>query len=190
MEVFERCRKAIAYLSVVEAFEPLATDETTKTEDQPVIKDLGNGLVVSYLVDMGEQFEYVNQGQLDEAALTTDTLYHIGINNLVDLANKHIRLKPHSNIYGIFVEGNFEASMMLLSTLWEKNLKNYVKGDFLLAIPARDVAAFGDSDNPEVATELQALIDRIWPSGEHLLSDKIYQRVDGEWQAYGVEERV
>jgi hypothetical protein len=59
------------------------------------------------------------------------------------------------------MEGNFEASVLLLDTVWDISLAKHVNGNFVAAIPARDVLAFGDSTSPEAIAELRDVIKRL-----------------------------
>jgi hypothetical protein len=59
IEVSETWKRAIAYLKP-----DLTNDDSEPTvslnhEDSPVLRDLHNGLVVAYLVDVGTSFEYL-----------------------------------------------------------------------------------------------------------------------------------
>jgi hypothetical protein len=73
------------------------------------------------------------------------------------------------------MEGNFEASVLLLDTVWDVSLAQYVREDFVAAVPARDVLAFGDSSSAEAIEELRAITDRvISDSGDHPISTSIY----------------
>jgi hypothetical protein len=51
-----------------------------------------------------------------------------------------------------------------------------------VAAPARDVICFCDSSSTEGLAELRAVIARVWPGGDHLLSDRIFERKDGRWR--------
>jgi len=76
---------------------------------------------------------------------------------------------------------NRTASILLLNDLWEGGFRQFVVGEYAVAIPARDILAFCDSGSPEGIAELQRIIDRVRPTGDHLISSKIYLRREARW---------
>jgi uncharacterized protein YtpQ (UPF0354 family) len=175
------CSRAIACLKV-----PVEDDKATPVieltfEDSPIISKLENGFWIVYLVDTGYAFQYICQKDLKKEGISRKVLHQIGLKNLKNLAKQYLKILRYENIFGILVEGNFEASMLLLSPLWENIFIEYIKGDFLVAVPSRDVIAFGDSFNASTMSELKALIDRIWPNGKHLLSNQIFKYSKEQW---------
>jgi uncharacterized protein YtpQ (UPF0354 family) len=76
--------------------------------------------------------------------------------------------------------GDFEASLILLDQLWDEHFRQFVSGDYAIAIPARDVLAFCDDDSEEGIGELEQLFARIAPMDDHLISDKLYVRREGK----------
>jgi hypothetical protein len=63
------------------------------------------------------------------------------------------------------IKGNFEASVLLLDTVWDISFAKHIKGEFVAAVPARDVLAFGDSSSAETVAELRAIINRLKSTG-------------------------
>ena len=154
-------------------------------EDSPVLKDLKNGLLVSYIVDEGSRFTYVQNRHLRAAGIDELTLHKTAVHNLYSVAEKHLKVQPYGPVFSVFMEGNFEASVLLLDTVWDVSFAQYVCEDFVAAIPARDVLAFGDSSSAEAIKELQAITDRaISSSGDHAISTSMYRRRNKLWTAY------
>ncbi len=152
--------------------------------DLPVLRDLNNGLVVSYVVDEGDRFTYVQNRHLVAAEIDEVTLHSAAIHNLYSIAKTHLKVQPYGAVFAVFLEGNFEASVLLLDTVWDVSFAPYVRGDFAAAIPARDVLAFVDSSSPEAMKELRAITDRvISTSGNKTVSASIYRRRNKLWMA-------
>ena len=177
----ETWTRAVAYLK------PNLTDGSEATvslnqEDSPILRDLHNGLLVAYLVDKGTSFDYLQNRHLIEAGIDEDRLHKTAIANLYSLAERHLRIQPYGPVFTLFMEGNFEASVLLLDSVWDITLAKNVKGEFVAAVPARDVLAFGDSSSPEAVAELRAIINRTKSSGaDHPLSTSLYRRRRGTW---------
>ena len=77
--------------------------------------------------------------------------------------------------------GNFEASLILLDDLWDGAFQQFVDGPRAVAIPARDILVFADARRADACGELRDVIARVWPGGDHLLSDKLFTRTAGAW---------
>jgi uncharacterized protein YtpQ (UPF0354 family) len=154
-------------------------------EDSPVLTDLNNGLLVSYLVDEGNKFIYVQNRHLLAAGIDEKTLHRVAMDNLYRIAEGHLKIQPYGTVFAVFMEGNFEASVLLLDTVWDNSFANYIREDFVAAIPSRDVLAFGDSSSAEGIAELRAIVDRVGTSSSnHIVSTSLYRRRNGVWSAY------
>lgn len=175
------CRNAIAYLKAVA---PDTADAVSLSEqDSPVMRDLGNGLLVSYVVDEGKSFSYVQNCHLAEAGIDLTKLHEYGLTNLSQIADENLKVQEYGSVYAIFADGNFEASFILLEDLWSRKLSALVQNEFVVAIPARDVLAFCDASSSEGIAELKNIVSRV-SGGDHLLSSSLYRRRGSEWAAY------
>lgn len=175
------CRKAIAYLKVpaLEEGDALALSEM----DSPVLRELGNGLLVGYLVDEGQSFAYVQNRHLAEAGLNHMQLHEHGLDNLAQIAEEKLEVRQYGPVYSVFLDGNFEASLILLDALWSGELAHLVKGDFAAAFPTRDVLAFCDASSCEGVAELLRIVSRV-AGGDHPLTTSLYCRRGSLWVKY------
>lgn len=173
--------RAIAYLkAVVDEHDSPAM--MLSHADSPVMRPFADGLCICYVVDDGESYQYVQQRHLVQDGISEDELYRTGIRNLTELANnRDVRVQPYHGIHAVLMGGDFEASLLLLDQLWEHGFRQFVSGDYAIAIPARDILAFCDSDSAQGISELQQVIARCSSGGDHLISDKIYVRRDGSF---------
>jgi hypothetical protein len=92
------------------------------------------------------------------------------------------RVQINGLVFAVLIGGDFKASTFLLDEFWDRELREFVKGEFAAVIPARDVLDFCDTRFAEGVVELQQVIDRVWPTGDHLISNKIYVRRPTGWQ--------
>jgi uncharacterized protein YtpQ (UPF0354 family) len=178
---------ALAYLKPV-----IPNDGTPATRlehsDSPVCRPYAEGLLVFYLVDAGTDYRYVQYKHLEEDGISESELHDIGLRNLADLVCKRTtRVQPYGDIYAVLMGGDFEASLLLLDELWDGEFRQFVRGDYAAAIPCRDILSFCDSSSPQAIEELKQVISRSYPSGDHLISDKIYVRRGTKWRPGIVE---
>jgi uncharacterized protein YtpQ (UPF0354 family) len=175
-------QRAIAYVKPNLTADEQSPAISLNREDSPILRDLHNGLSVAYLVDEGRSFGYLQNRHLASAGIDEDKLHQTAIDNLYSLAERHLRVQPHGKVFALFMEGNFEASVLLLDTVWDISLAKHVNGNFVAAIPARDVLAFGDSTSPEAIAELRDVIKRLkWKGADHPISDSLYRRINYAW---------
>ncbi len=142
---------------------------------------------MSYVVNEEDKFSYVQNRHLLAAGISQKTLHRAAIDNLYRLAETNLKIQPYGPVFAVFMEGNFDASILLLDTVWDNSLANYIREDFLVAIPTRDVLAFGDSSSAEAITALRAIVDRVaTSSADHIVSTSLYRRDNRAWSAYDI----
>lgn len=174
------CKDAIAYLKVQvkEAFNEIELN----SDEEPVMISIGNDLLISFLVDAGEEYRYIQGSHLVNEGMTKEDLKEIGIANLKRIAQERLEIKGLNGIYAAFMNGDFEASIILLDDIWDIELKKYADNDFVVAIPARDILAICDSKNEKGIEYLKSVCERVSESGDHLLTNDLYIRKDKTWE--------
>jgi hypothetical protein len=65
-----------------------------------------------------------------------------GIANLVGLARARLKVRPYQGAYASLLDGNFEACLLLVDSLWDESLVHLAPNGFVAAAPARDLLAF------------------------------------------------
>jgi Protein of unknown function (DUF1444) len=155
-------------------------------DDSPVLKRVAEGLHVAYLVDEGDEFSYVQGKHLKAAELDVDQLHALAVANLKSAAEGRVTVREIGPAWMLVFDGHFEASLILLDDLWEGALRAYHAGDPAIALPARDVLCFCDLLSSAGVAELRGVIQRIWPAGDHLVSDKLFRRRDGVWVPFEI----
>jgi hypothetical protein len=111
-------------------------------------------------------------------------VHESAMNNLRDFMDERTRLQPHGSIFVLFLDGNFEASLLLADQLWDDSLVGYVQAGFVIAVPARDVLAFTDAESSAGIAELRGVVARLFPTGDHLISRNLYRRQSGRWVTF------
>lgn len=177
--------EAIAYLKASVTPDELEGAVDLAWPDSPVLRALNSeGLITAYLTDEGRHFRYVQNRDLTAVGMSPEELHAQAIANLGELARGKMELQQHKSIFALFLDGNFEASLMLVDDLWDKELRDFIEGDFIAAIPSRDVLAFSSADSPDGASELEGVIARVWREADHLLSRSLFRRRRGRWMRY------
>ena len=174
------CRQAIAYLKAKESG-PSADEACLPIGDTPVVTDLGGGLCVTYVIDRAPELVYIRNRDAAEAGLSTADIHGMAVENLAALARQRLRITPYGNIFAVMLDGNFEASLILVDSLWEKGLAHLAPRGFVAAIPARDILAFCDRGSDAGIIELGQLVERVG-AGDHMVSRALHARIGRTWQ--------
>src|SRR4051812_46466227 len=121
------CQRAIAYVkSTLEDRDASATPAVDLGfEQSPACQPLCDGLGIFYLVDLGDKFEYVQYGHMQQAGLTLEQLHKMAVDNLAAICKTRLEIRTHSNIFAFLMGGDFEASCMLVSDLFDRVLAPY-----------------------------------------------------------------
>jgi len=181
----EFCARALACLKRAFPVDgPEEAEYVLSRKDSPVVTNLNNGLLVAYLVNQVDHFQYVQQRHLADAGLTQTELHQRGIANLRTLLKqKDIKVQPYGNVFAVICGGDFEASAVLVDGLWNNALAHLAPNGFVAAIPCRDILAFCDAGNASGLQELRQVIERT-QQGDHPISSVLYRRHAGMWEPY------
>lgn len=176
--------RAIAYLkgSQPEDEQPVIR---LSSKEAPVIRPYFGQLHICYLVDDGQSYKYVQNCHIEEDKISADELHQIGLRNLKSLTTqRNAQVRPYGNVFSFTMGGDFEASVVLLDEFWAGEFRKFVKENYAIAVPARDVLAFCSAESRQGIMELQQVIDRVWPTGDHLVSNKIHIGNKDNWQVH------
>jgi uncharacterized protein YtpQ (UPF0354 family) len=150
-----------------------------------VLRPLGHGLLVSYVVDEGERFGYVQQRHIDAADLSREELHRTALENLRAIAKEQLEVRKYGNVYAALMGGSFEASLILLNEFWSEWYSELAPSGFVAVFPARDILAFGDAESLEARRELMAICERAEGKVDHPLSSALFQRLGEGCQPLG-----
>ena len=170
---------AIAYFKPTWASDE-APDIELSRDEQPIDNPYCEGLSVFYLLDEGDQFVYVQNKHIQESGISTEQLNKLGLENLGKIADE-IKMTENKGIIYFTGNGNFEASLLLVQKIWNEWLPEYCPNGYVAAIPSRDILAVSDRNNQEGISKLCAIVERIWPTGDHLLSKSLFCYEEDMW---------
>jgi uncharacterized protein YtpQ (UPF0354 family) len=174
------CEKAIVYIKESISSDVPAPVVVNIDPNAPVLRELACGLCVAYVVDQNNHLIYVQNHHLKESGVTADELHEIGIANLARLTDEKLRVQQLGSIFGVFLDGNFESSLILYDHLWDVGVAGAVKNGIVIAIPTRDVLAFCDSRSDQGIATLRKMIART-SGGDHPISTSLFERINGNW---------
>jgi uncharacterized protein YtpQ (UPF0354 family) len=170
----EMCGRAIARLVTRGGKERPAV--SLPAQDAPVLTELGNELLVGYVVDQGSRFQYVQRRHLLAERMTEAELHRNAVANLALLLNdRGAEVHPCADGFVVVFDGNFEASLLLVDDLWDRQLAHLAPNGFVAAVPNRNILAFCDLKTPEGPLQLRRIIQSVG-TGDHPISTALYYR--------------
>ena len=155
---------------------------------------LSDGIVICYLLDLGDHFEMISNSHLKQFGLSHKDVKDVAMRNLknkinencrigtMDLSDKNPQSKP---FYQIEVDSNLNPSIMLVDEFWDTAVKQMLNTDTVaVTIPAKNLIFFSDMKVMESFRTMRPIANQLYndsiPEGIQLI-DKTYIRKSGEW---------
>ncbi|MDW3650151.1 MAG: DUF1444 family protein [Bacteroidia bacterium] len=142
-----------------------------------VYETYNDDLYIFYAEDMGSSISYFGEEAFIKLGISRDTLLQLAVNNLNRLLPS-INRQGAEGRYMLTAGGDYEVSLILMSYLWtEENLP--VDGEYVIAIPNRDLLFITGSNNTEFIEELKKISQNSHESASYPISRHLY-KWDGE----------
>ncbi|TLM73372.1 DUF1444 family protein [Microbulbifer harenosus] len=174
--------KSIAYFKQT-FYSDAKPDIELDKEDAPFCLNYSDDFSVFFLCDCGDHYAVMQEKHFKESSFSADELLAIGIGNLRAVADE-IKINQNEGLLYFSGSGDFEASLLLVPEIWSDWLAEYCPNGYVAAIPARDILVVSDKHNESGIEKLISIIERIWPDGDHLLSNSLYHQSGQKWVPY------
>jgi hypothetical protein len=124
----------------------------------------------------GVDFSTSSGRRLLAERMTEAELHRNAVANLALLLNdRGAEIHPCADGFVVVFDGNFEASLLLVDDLWDRQLAPLAPNGFVDAVPNRNILAFCDVKTPEGPLQLRRVIQRVGV-GDHPISTAHYYR--------------
>lgn len=143
-----------------------------------VVDDLNEDLIVVYAEDRPDSLVYFNRAGLQDAGVPREGLRELAVRNLLRQLPP-IQRHGGEGVYGLAAGGNLEASLLLVPDLWTKAWFP-VRGDLVVAIPARDLLFVTGTDEPERIEALRNTVATAYRESPYRLTPKLFLCLGGE----------
>jgi uncharacterized protein YtpQ (UPF0354 family) len=143
-----------------------------------VYDDLNPDLVVLYAEDSPKSIRYFGPEDLEAAHIDRKDLRKLACENLKRMLPK-VERHGTNGIYMLTADGNYEASLLLLDSVWS-DLRQDVRGDFVVAIPTREVFIVTGSQDAQGITKMKQIVEKATKEGSYRLTTKLFVLHDGK----------
>jgi uncharacterized protein YtpQ (UPF0354 family) len=144
-----------------------------------VFDDLNEELVVVYAEDNPKSIRYLTPKNLQDIGIARGDLRGLAVGNLERLLPK-IEVHPGPLFSMVKADGNYEASLLLFDGIWSSG-QIRVDGDFVVAVPARDVLLVTGSRNPAGIAKLRELAAQMARESSYHLTDQLFVYRNGSF---------
>ena len=161
-----------------EVRQTLAKDGAKKLPE-PVFEDYNSDLVIVYAEDSQKNMRYVPAADFEAAKIKKSDLRGLACENLKRLLPKIERVGANG-LYMINAGGDYEASLLLLDSLWTDG-QMQVQGDFVVAIPTRDLLLVTGSRDSQGIEKLKQVVEQAAKDGSYRLTSKLFVYRNGKF---------
>ena len=168
--------KSIKYLDEIDAL-------NKDGKSFPMITERYNDqLIVIYAEDSKNSIKYLTEDDFKTLSISRDTLKSIALQNFKKIL-PNIQRQGDNGLFMITAGGNYEASLILLSSIWKKT--NFpVDGDFIIAIPNRDMLMITGSKNKIGIAKIREIVADSYKTGNYQVSDQLYKWTGNKFEIY------
>ena len=136
---FERAL-VIPFVKAVVADDAESTVIDMPPDDAPTSRPLVAELIVMYVIDYSDRFEFITSRHLHENRMSVDELHELALKNLPSRIPQ-IEMHGNSPSHMITAGGNLEATLLLHDAMWDQ-LGEHLPGEPMAVVPARDLLFF------------------------------------------------
>ncbi len=162
--------KPISYL---EDIKDIAKKMGAVKDIEGVYEKYNNQLIIVYAEDTKSSIRYLTQDDIKSLSINIDSLRSIAINNLDKLLT-NIQAKGENGVYMLTAGGDYEASIILLNNVLTKE-SFPVNGDFVIAIPTRDILLITGSNDPDGISKIRDASKKTFETGSYQVSAYLYK---------------
>ena len=149
----------------------------------PMITEKYNDqLIIAYAEDSKNSIKYLTEDDFKTLSISRDTLKSIALRNF-DKIIPNIQRQGDNGLFMITAGGDYEASLILLSSIWTK--ENFpVDGEFIIAIPNRDMLMVTGSKNKIGIAKIREIVADSYKTGNYQVSDHLYIWTGNKFERY------
>jgi len=144
------------------------------------VEDFNRELVIVYALDDPNRMRYLTTEDL--TGIARDDLRTLALKNLIRIMPK-IEMRSDGNVSMMTAGGDYGASLLLLDNVWTDGQVK-VKGDIVVAIPARDVVLVTGSQNRTGLKQMREAVAKL-AEGPYRLTTALFVYRKGRFVKFG-----
>jgi len=143
-----------------------------KSNTDLVYEKYNDELIVVFAEDQETSIKYFSNEDFIKTGFQRDSLLAKSIKNLNQILPE-IQSVGDSGLYGIIAGGDYEASLILFESIWNKD--NFdVKGDIVIGIPTRDLLFVTGSSDTKGLENVRENVKESYERGSYFLTTELF----------------
>lgn len=139
-----------------------------------VREDYNGALTILYAEDSERGIGYLTAEELRRTGVARSELRALAVRNLRGLLPP-VDLQGRDGLYMLTAGGDYEASLILFEELWNgPSIAPKVKGEIVIALPARDLVLVTGSEDAAGLRKVKALAAKVLKEGAYTLTDELF----------------
>lgn len=139
-------------------------------------------LIIAYAEDSKNSISYLTGDDFTSLSISRDSLKSVALKNFDNII-PNIKTQGDNGLYMVTAGGDYEASLILIASIWTK--KNFpVDGEFVVAIPNRDMLLITGSNNKQGINKIRGIAAESYKTGNYQVSDHLYKWTGKRFEKY------
>jgi len=154
----------------------------SKPGGENVYDEMNEDLLIVYAEDTPRNTRYLMDGDLEKAGLKREHLRELAIDNLQHILPQ-VELHQGEHVSMLVAGADYVPSLLLIEPLWTNgDLK--VDGEFVVAVPTRELLLFTGSKDSAGIAELQRIANEAVAESNYAVSSQLFVYRDGRFQRF------
>lgn len=149
----------------------------------PAHEPFSNGLIIVYAEDTERSIHFLSEADLKDSGLDPVERRGRAVENLRALLPE-IEILSRGGAYMVTAGGAYESSLLLFDDIWQ-DYKLPVKGELVIAVPARDVLLVTGSDDPKGLALVKGMAAEVTDTAAYLVTDHLLVYRSGKFEPFG-----
>jgi uncharacterized protein YtpQ (UPF0354 family) len=165
---------------------PSDSDIVLPPELRPISDRLVGDLIILYAFDLPGLFSYLSTRHCQMLGIDPVDLRELSVRNLTRRRGKPEILRPSAAINMLRLDGDLEASLLLVDHLWHQAARS-IAGEIVAGVPSRDVLAITGTEITGGIEALRRAVERAWQrpvNPKLVLTRSLLIQRDGSWQIF------
>lgn len=157
-------------------------ERNPKSPDAVLFEHLGADLFIIYGENLQQALSFFSARHFEKSGIPRSEVRALAIVNFRRSIGT-IEYRDYGGVYMLVADGANEVSLLMLPEVWTKRNMN-VDGDFVVAIPTRDLLVVTGSIDADGVRRVRARAARGYADGPYSISPRLYRFRDGKLTAF------
>lgn len=157
-------------------------DRGAKEPPENVYESLNDELVIVYAEDSPKNLRYLTPKDLKTAGLEKESLRELAVTNLRALLTK-VEGRGGNGLFMLTAGGDYEASLLLFDNIWSGNSFK-VDGDYVVAVPARDLLLITGSKDQAGLAKIREIARKTMAESPYYLTSDLFVYRNGHFTKF------